>query len=188
MQSHLHQIKELISHFDAHTLAAMAHISHQKTYPKGTYLLEAGSICTKSYWVTQGILRSFYLHNGKEVTTDFYFKEDLAVSFNSYVLQQPSQAFIQAVTEVTVHVTDYLSFNTQKAQNSQLQAFDFLITEHYALCLEQKVMELHTQNASQRYQTLLEKSPHIVQQVPLTQIASYLNVSLETLSRIRAKK
>jgi len=61
------------------------------------------------------------------------------------------------------------------------------MTEYYVLWLEEKVFELHTQNATQRYETLLKKSPHIIQQVKLSQIASYLNISIETLSRIRAK-
>jgi hypothetical protein len=109
------------------------------------------------------------------------------MSFDSYALQKPSREYIQALTKTIVNVTDYNDFNNLKIKNQQLQEFDFLITEYYALWLEEKVFELHTQNATQRYETLLKKSPHIVQQIQLTQIASYLNVSLETLSRIRAK-
>jgi hypothetical protein len=86
-----------------------------------------------------------------------------------------------------VRVTDFTAFQSLKMKNRQLLELDFLLTEYYALWLEEKVFELHTQNATQRYQTLLKKSPHIIQQVQLTQIASYLNISLETLSRIRAK-
>ena len=108
------------------------------------------------------------------------------MSFDSYAQQKPSREYIQALTEVTVNITEYSSFQIEKIKHRQLQELDFLMTEYYALWLEEKVFELHTQNATQRYQTLLTKSPHIIQQVQLTQIASYLNVSLETLSRIRA--
>lgn len=186
MQLHIDRIKKLIENFDDATLKALTEVSYSKTFSKGDYLLKADYVCSKSYWVERGILRKFYVHNDREVTTEFYFKDDLAISFDSYTLQKPSREYIQAITDVTVNVTDYNSFQFQKAKHSQLKELDFLMTEYYALWLEEKVFELHTQNATQRYKTLLTKSPHIIQQVQLTQIASYLNVSLETLSRIRA--
>jgi len=185
---YIDKIKKLIGGFDEATIQALNEISYVQSYSKGDYLLKAESICTKSYWVESGILRKFYFHSDREVTTEFYVKDDLAISFDSYMLQKPSRENIQALTDVTVNVTDYASFQIQKAKHRQLLELDFLLTEYYALWLEEKVFELHTQNATQRYETLLKKSPHIIKQVQVTQIASYLNVSLETLSRIRAKK
>lgn len=186
MQTHLNKIKALIAKFDNATLQALDEISYTKTYSKGDYLLKADNICNKSFWVESGILRKYYVHKDKEITTEFYFKDDLAISFDSYIQQKPGREYIQALTEITVNVTEYNSFQIKKVEYRQLQELDFLMTEYYALWLEEKVFELHTQNATQRYQALLTKSPHIIQQVQLTQIASYLNVSLETLSRIRA--
>lgn len=187
MKDNIDKIKQLIEKFDNETLISLATISKSKTFLKGEYLLRANDIGNKSYWVESGIIRKFYLHQEREVTTEFYFKDDLAISFDSYVLQKPSREYIQALTDTIVNETDYTNFYNLKIKNRQLQELDFLLTEYYALWLEEKVFELHTQNATQRYQNLLEKSPQIVQQVQLTQIASYLNISLETLSRIRAK-
>jgi hypothetical protein len=62
-----------------------------------------------------------------------------------------------------------------------------MMTEYYALWLEERLFQFHTLDATERYKLLLEKQPHFVQQIPLTYLASYLGVSLETLSRIRAK-
>ena len=157
MQAYIDKIKILIDNLDDATLKALNEISCSKTYSKGDYLLKAESICNKSYWVERGILRKFYVHNDKEVTTEFYFKDDLAISFDSYTLQKPSREFIQALTETKVNVTDYNSFQIQKIKYPQLQELDFLMTEYYALWLEEKVFELYTQNATQRYQTLLTK-------------------------------
>jgi CRP-like cAMP-binding protein len=187
MKEYINKIAQHIEKFDNETLTALDKISKSKTFLKGDYLLKADSICTKSYWVESGIIRKFYIHQDRDITTEFYFKDDIAMSFDSYALQKPSREYIQTLTKTVVNVTDYTDFNNLKIKNQQLQEFDFLMTEYYALWLEEKVFELHTQNATQRYETLLKKSPHIVQQIQLTQIASYLNVSLETLSRIRAK-
>jgi hypothetical protein len=61
------------------------------------------------------------------------------------------------------------------------------MTEYYALWLEHRLFQFHTMDATERYALLLKDQPHFVQQIPLTYLASYLGVSLETLSRIRAK-
>jgi CRP-like cAMP-binding protein len=187
MKIYIDKITHLIENLDDETLLSLEAVSKSKVFSKGDYLLKADSVCSKSYWVESGILRKFYLYNDREITTEFYFKDDLATSFDSYTLQKPSREYIQALTDTIVKVTDYTDFQHIKKIHPKLQELDFLMTEYYALWLEEKVFELHTQNATQRYQTLLTKSPHIIQQVQLTQIASYLNVSLETLSRIRAK-
>jgi CRP-like cAMP-binding protein len=187
MQVYVDKIKELMDNFESETAEALNTISYTRHYAKGDYLLKAESICDKSFWVDNGILRKFYLHNNREITTEFYFKDDLAVSFESYTLQKPGREYIQALTDTVVMVTEFNNFQALKAKHPQLQELDFLMTEYYALWLEEKVFELHTQNATQRYEAILKKAPQIIQQVQLTQIASYLNVSLETLSRIRAR-
>ena len=186
MKIYIDKITHLIENLDEDTLLSLEAVCKSKVFYKGDYLLKAESVCSKSYWVESGIIRKFYLHNDKEITTEFYFKDDLATSYDSYTLQKPSREYIQALTDTIVNVTDYADFQNIKKTHPQLQELDFLMTEYYTLWLEEKVFELHTQNATQRYQTLLTKSPHIIQQVQLTQIASYLNVSLESLSRIRA--
>lgn len=187
MKDHIEKINNLIETFDEETIVSLESISLLRYFSKGDYLLKAESICSKAFWIESGIARKFYQHQDREITTEFYFKNDLAISFDSYTLQIPSREYIQALTDTVAKIIDYKSFQLLKERNSQLQEFDLLLTEYYALWLEEKVFELHTQNATQRYETLLRKSPHIIQQVQLTQIASYLNISLETLSRIRAK-
>jgi CRP-like cAMP-binding protein len=187
MKIYIDKITHLIENLDEDTLLSLEAVSKSKVFSKGDFLLKADSVCSKSYWIESGIVRKFYLYNNKEITTEFYFKDDLATSYDSYTLQKPSREYIQALTDTIVNVTDYTDFQNIKKIHPKLQELDFLMTEYYVLWLEEKVFELHTQNATQRYQTLLTKSPHIIQQVQLTQIASYLNVSLETLSRIRAK-
>ena len=187
MTAHLEKIKQLIHSLKDDTLKGLEAISSSKTFSKGEYLLQEGSVARKSYWVESGIVRKFYVHEDREITTEFCFADDLAISFHSYTLQEPSREYIQAITDTKVTAISYAAFQAAKQQYSQLQYLDVLLTEAYALWLEEKVLELYTRNATQRYEMLLEKAPHIIQQVSLTQIASYLNVSLETLSRIRSR-
>jgi hypothetical protein len=62
-----------------------------------------------------------------------------------------------------------------------------MLTEYYAMWLEERLFRFHSLDATARYQLLLKEQPHFVQHIPLTYLASYLGVSLETLSRIRAE-
>ncbi|MGE8380855.1 MAG: Crp/Fnr family transcriptional regulator, partial [Sphingobacterium sp.] len=98
-----------------------------------------------------------------------------------------SQEFIQAVTDVRVSSIDNSSFQRIKGQFPVLMELDLLMTEYYTMWLEKRLFDFHTLDASTRYSQLLRNQTNIIQQVPLTYIASYLGISLETLSRIRAK-
>jgi len=114
-------------------------------------------------------------------------KDDLAVSFDSYTLQQPSREFIEALTDVSVSITHHQAFQEAKMKYPKLIILDLMLAEYYAMWLEKRLFQFHTTTATERYKDILNRSPYIVQTIPLTIIASYLGISLETLSRIRAK-
>lgn len=181
------KINSFISRLDNETLSALKDISKTKIYKKGDFLLRQDEICRHSFTIDEGVLRKFYLNDGKEVTTEFFFKNDIAVSFDSYSQQKPSKEFIQALTDTTVSQTEYSRFQSIKTQFSKLVELDLLLTEYYVMWLEKRLFEFHTLDATQRYLHLINDQAHIVQNIPLTYIASYLGISLETLSRIRAK-
>lgn len=188
MTSYLDKINDFISSLDLDTLMVLNNISIEKKIKKGDFLLRQDEICKKSYVIKSGIARKFYLNDGKEITTELYFEDDIAVSFGSYCLQNPSNEFIQVLTDTTVSQTDYIAFQNAKQQFPQLVKLDLMMTEYYTMWLEMRLFQFHTMDATNRYHTLIKDYPQIAQNIPLTFIASYLGISLETLSRIRAKK
>ncbi|MCZ8216358.1 MAG: Crp/Fnr family transcriptional regulator [Cyclobacteriaceae bacterium] len=187
MNEYLNRIRLFIEQLDEETLGALKNISLTKTFKKGEYLLQQGEVCRHSFWIEKGFVRKFYLNNGNEITTELLFVDDIAVSFNSYTLQTPGHEFIQALTETTVSQTDFHHFQQAKSKFPKLLELDLLMTEYQAIWLENRLFQFHTQDATQRYLHLLKEHPQIIQHIQLTHIASYLGVSLETLSRIRAK-
>ncbi|MDH4472768.1 MAG: Crp/Fnr family transcriptional regulator [Fluviicola sp.] len=187
MTLYIDKINNYIKALDTETLMALEGISSDKKYKKGDLLLQQNEICGKSFLLIDGIARKYYLNDGKEITTELYFENDLAVSFDSYTLQQPSREFIEALTDVSVSITHYRAFEEAKARFPKLVHLDLMFVEHYGMWVENRLFQFHTMTATERYLDILKKSPHIVQTVPLTIIASYLGISLETLSRIRAK-
>jgi CRP-like cAMP-binding protein len=187
MTSFLQKINNFVENLDSKTLKMLESISITKTYKKGDYLLQQDQICKNSYFIEKGIARKFYLNDGKEITTELYFDNDMAVSFDSYCLQKPSREYIQAITDITVSQTDYVAFQNAKNDFSKLVELDLMMNEYNIMWLEERLFEFHTMDATTRYLKILKEHSHIIQNIPLTYIASYLGISLETLSRIRAK-
>jgi CRP-like cAMP-binding protein len=187
MSNYLDKINTYIHQLDPESLAALAHISTEKTFKKGDLLLRQDQICSKSYLIKQGVVRKYYLNNGKEMTTELLFENDIAVSFQSYTLQQPSREMMQALTDVKVSATDYEVFQKAKKNHPKLVVLDLMMTEYHTIWLEERLFQFHTLSATDRYLLLIKEHPHFIQHVSLTHIASYLGISLETLSRIRAK-
>ena len=187
MIQHLERIEHLAASFDQETKDFLDQIEVTKHLKKGDILLHAGDTCQRSFQVCSGIVRKYVLKAGKEITTDFYFEEDIAVAFNSYTFQQPSLEYLDCLTDVTAKVTHRHDWERAKATFPQLMELDLLLTELHAGSLEEDLHDLRLLTATERYQKLMDQTPELLQYIKLTHIASYLNISLETLSRIRAK-
>jgi CRP-like cAMP-binding protein len=189
MNSYLAKINNFIENLDAETQSALENITVRKQFQKGVFLLRQDEICRQSFFIEKGVVRKFYLtESGKEITTELCFADDLAISFQSYTLQTPSLEFIQAIENTEVTATNHASFQSLKTNFPKLLELDLMMTEYYAMWLEERLQRFHTLDATERYHLLLKEQPHILRQIQLTHIASYLGISLETLSRIRAKK
>lgn len=187
MNHYRNKIESFVDRLDEETRSALKNISKTKIYRKGDFILREDEVCRYSFTVEDGVLRKFYLNDGKEITTEFFFRDDIAVSFKSYCQQTPGKDFIQALTDTTVTQTEFTQFQKAKANFPKLVELDLLLTEYYAIWLENRLFEFHTLDATNRYVRLLNEQAHIIQSIPVTYIASYLGISLETLSRIRAK-
>lgn len=187
MEVYLNRIKNYIQSLDLDVQDSLRQISTTKTFKKGELLLRQNEICNKSFMLMSGIARKYSLNEGKEFTTELFFENDLAVSFDSYTLQIPSREYIEALTDVTVSMINYQAFQEAKLKFPELLLLDLMLAEYYGMWVENRLYQFRTLSATQRYLELIQKSPHVIRNVPLTVIASYLGISLETLSRIRAK-
>lgn len=187
MYSQLDRIDAFIAGLDPAIQEALTATTSRKIFGKGDYLLQPGDVCRYSFLIESGLARKYYLTDGREVTTELYFSQDLALSLTSYATQSPSREAIQALSNTVTSRTDYRAFQALKFRFPALLELDLLLTEYHAMWLEERLMQFRTLDATQRYRLLIETQPHVVQTIQLTHVASYLGVSLETLSRIRAK-
>ena len=187
MNLYYQKLEQFIATLDKQALQAVEGVSVEKTFEKGDFLLKQGDICKFSFTIIDGVARKFYNGEKKEITTEFYFADDVALSFNSYLLQKPSEEVIECVTDLRVKCISRDNFQKIKQSFPKLVEYDLLFTEMYAAWLEERFFDFNVLSATERYIKLIQMSPKYFHQIKLTHIASYLGISLETLSRIRSR-
>ena len=155
---------------------------------KNDVLLERGQISNHLYFVVAGVLRSSCEVDGKDVTRWFSVEGDFASAYFSFVYRQPSEDQILPVTEATVLSLSYNALQDLSRHDSIWIDLNRHLLEYYYTLLLQRVLAFQTQSTAERYEHLLQEHPDLESQVPLGYVASYLGMSQETLSRLRARK
>ena len=155
--------------------------------PKGTKLFSEGKRHSNFYFIIKGAAKSYYLKDGKEVCLWFAFEKDTLGSIMTYN-GMPSNETIELLED-----SELIQINTEKfikiaeTDLSVSQLIIELIAEH-ATFLEERLYQLQFMSSKERYESLVKTVPQVLQRLSLTDIASFLGVSRETVSRIRAQK
>jgi CRP-like cAMP-binding protein len=179
------QILSLFGQISAECAADLTELVFEKELSKGEKLLETGRICRNIYYVQQGAVRAFYYKDGKDITSWFSLEQDIAVAMYSFVSQKPSIESIEAIeTTVLIGISHENLYKMYK-KHPELNTIGRVLGEKYYIELEERLMSLQHQTAKERYAALITEKPNLLQRATLGQIASYLGISQETLSRIR---
>lgn len=154
--------------------------------PKKHVLVRELQVSDSVYLIITGAARSYYLHDGTEVHTWFAFEGELAGSLRNFN-DLPSRETIELLEQSTLIAFDINALKNLMREDLQVSHFVQTAILEHALYLEDRMYRTHLRSASERLEALLEHEPEILRRVPLTFIASFLGITRETLSRIRAK-
>ncbi|RBW59394.1 Crp/Fnr family transcriptional regulator [Tenacibaculum sp. E3R01] len=155
------------------------------TLKKGDVLVKEGQNSDKAFFIVKGSARAYYLKDGKDITDWFAFENDFICAINSFFQKIPSPHYIEVLEETLLLETS--RDNIMKLSN-EYHAFEKLtnkVATKTMLKLQARIVSMQFQSAEQKYQNILLAYPQITQRVPLTHIASFIGITLETLSRIR---
>jgi CRP/FNR family transcriptional regulator, anaerobic regulatory protein len=155
---------------------------------KGDILISEGKICNQLFFIKKGFLRGFHYHNGREITSWFGFENDFASSTYSFVSRKPGFEIVEAIENSILYVITWDNLNSIYSEYPEFNYAGRLLTEKYYVDLMERTLCLQFQTARESYEQLVVNQPHILQRASLGHISSYLGISQETLSRIRAKK
>lgn len=157
------------------------------TLPKKTMLLSQGKICDKVYFIEKGIARAFYRKNSQEVTSWIMTEGDWIISVHSFYKQRPSYESVELLED---SILSSLGYEDLQSIYKDFPEFNFVgrvLTEYYYALSEERTFSLRLQTMEERYKALLNNHPEIFNRAPLKYIASYLGMTPETISRLRAK-
>lgn len=157
----------------------------EQIFERKDYLKFGGDINTNIYFIVKGSVRIYVLEEDEELTIRLGYKQNMVAALDSFVTEQPSDLFIQALKKTHVKVLKKTTFlKWVKSSNERLelwrQNLEILVVQQM-----QRERDILTTSPVERYNRVLKRSPLLFQEVPNKYIASYLRMSPETLSRIK---
>ena len=158
-----------------------------KKLHKKDFLLKIGQVSENIYFIHQGLIRCFYLVDGKEVSSWFMKEGDVMISVESFFKQAISYESIQAVEESIVHYITYKELQYVYKNFIEFNIIGRILTERYYTLSEQRLHSIRLQKARDRYLYLLKYHPELILRVPSKFLASYLGVTEVTLSNIKGE-
>lgn len=158
------------------------------TFKKGEIVVREGQFSKKGYLIVQGCSRAYYLKDGKDISDWFTFENQIMASVVSFFSKEPSPHYVEFIEDSTVieFSKDTVDILTDKYHD--FERFISKVVTETMLGLCERLYTIQFNKAEERYKHLLTIYPDITNRITLTHIASYLGITLETLSRIRNPK
>lgn len=160
----------------------------RKTVKKNTILLRAGDICKELYFVHSGCIRTYFVSKqGNEMTRFVAFDNAIATAFSSFISQQESFEFVDALENSVLYSIRHEDFYQFVSDFPEWERFYRTLLEMAYHYQNRKIQNLVTLSAKQRYDTLMAEAPIYIRRLSNKILASYLDVTQETLSRLKTK-
>ncbi|MEO5584280.1 MAG: Crp/Fnr family transcriptional regulator [Flavobacteriales bacterium] len=160
----------------------------ERTFPKGAVITATGQVERWFSIVKEGAQRIYFENDGQEACIGFAYGGSWSGIFDSFVRQAPSRFVLQAVTPSVLLSIEHADLERLYGLVPKMERFGRLMLEDIFVGRAVREVEHLTMTAQERYDRLIDRSPHLLQLVPQKDIASYLGMSAETFSRLRARK
>ncbi len=157
-----------------------------RSLKKGTILLKEGQRSNESYFVLKGCIRTYYIIDGEEKTTAFFTEMD-ALTPHCVATKTPSQYYVSCLEDTIVTVSNS---DMEVEVNTKFPKFETMcrmLSEELLAKQRLDLDEFKTSSPEQRYLNLVQNRPDLIQRVPQHQLASFLGIKPQSLSRLRAR-
>lgn len=161
-----------------------------KALHKKDHFTRAGEVCKELGFILSGSVRLYHVKDGEEITGYFCLDNEFISSYKSFLRQKPGLSSIQVLED-----TSMITFSHDALQQllnhpltaCKMERFGRLIAEQLICCYEDRVQAFVTQNPEERYASVLNNNPRILQHIPQHYLANYLGITAVSLSRIRKR-
>lgn len=155
-------------------------------YAKGEMILKEGEICRQFLYIDKGLVRQFYFKHGKEVTEHLGQEHTIVMCIESLFKEEPTKLQVEALEPTTVYALPIAELERVAMHNVNIQILYRKILEESLIISQIHADLVRFETAQDRYKKLCKLCPQVVLRAPLVYIASYLQMTPETLSRVRA--
>jgi CRP-like cAMP-binding protein len=164
----------------------IASLLKPKEIEKGTILLRQGDVEKSVAFIEYGIFRHYTIaRDGKDISLLFTFENWFVGEMSSFLTQSPSYYFIEALTDAKIWQLSYDNLQKLYLHTTVGNKLGRIMMEQLYIRKAERERNLLMMNAEERYLDLIRQAPHILQNIPLKYIASYLGITPQALSRIR---
>lgn len=157
-----------------------------KKFAKGEMILEEGDVCESIYYIDKGLIRQFYYKNEKELTEHIGAEGEIFMCIESLFREEPTKLQVEALEPCQLYLIPKHRLEQVALHNVNIQILYRKILEESLIVSQVHADLLRFETAQNRYLRLCKLKPQVVLRAPLVYIASYLQMTPETLSRVRS--
>ena len=187
LQAELHKLVSSFPFLKAEEVDIIVEKTNLKAFKKGHVLLSEGEIAKECYAVVKGCVREYRLKDGQEKTTAFFTEGQSVNSFSSYTNQLASKHYLVCAEDCVLTVGTQSLIDQMCERLPRLQEFLSQEVEKEAGALQERMAFFISSSPEERFKDLMENNPQLMNRVPQHQIASYLVITPESMSRIKKR-
>ena len=155
-------------------------------FAKGQKILSEGEVCQSIYYIDRGLIRQFYYKHGKEVTEHIGDDHSIFMCIESLFKEEPTRLQVEAIEQSVIYALPKAELEKVALHNVNIQILYRKILEESLILSQIHADPVRFETAHDRYKKMCKLMPQVVLRAPLVFIASYLRMTPETLSRVRA--
>ena len=155
-------------------------------FAKGEMILKEGEVCKNIYYVEKGLVRQFYFKNGKEVTEHMAVEGNIIMCIESLFREEPTRLQVEALEPTIIYALPKARLEEVALHNVNIQILYRKILEESLILSQVHADLVRFESAQDRYRKMCKLQQQVTLRAPLVYIASYLQMTPETLSRVRS--